>query len=137
MSCRSTLATLGLVALTCVGVAAQAQTPEEKTFNLTRKAVADTTVSQEADTETTRYVPRLSPGKLECSVTLGYVDLGATLISHPERLIYKRNDEYTYYGDVELVGEQAFNPILRLGYVLKPWLTVDGLGGFSVSEYSA
>ncbi len=136
MSCRSTLLTLGLVALTGLGVTAQAQTSAERTFNLKRKAIADTTASQEVQKEKTRYVPRLSPGQLECSLTLGYVDLGATLISHPERLIYKRSDEYTYYGDVELVGEQAFNPILRIGYVLKPWLAIEGLGGFSVSEYS-
>jgi len=137
MSCRSTLVSFALVALACPAALAQTEAPAERAFNLKRTSAADTVQAAAEAEAKPAFVPRLVPGSIECSITLGYLDLASTMVSYPGRIIYKRTNEHTYYGDVVLQGESAFNPVLRLGYVLKPWLTVEGVGGISVSEYSS
>ncbi len=136
MSWRTILASLGLLALGVSAATAQTAAPQQKTFNLKRVTVADTSRAESAPVEE-RYVPRVEAGRLEGSITLGYLDLATTLVSYPDRMIYKRTDEYTFYGDVELQGESAFNPMLRLGYTLTPWFALEGVGAISVSEYSS
>ncbi|MCK4776562.1 MAG: hypothetical protein KAT30_17320, partial [Candidatus Krumholzibacteria bacterium] len=42
-----------------------------------------------------------------------------------------------FWGDVNLVGESAFNPVLHLGYTLTSWFTIEGTFGISFSEYLA
>ncbi len=111
-----------------------AQAPE-KTFNLSHTEI-DTTRQQGAAEVAPHSEPQIVPGELEASLTLGYLNLNTTLLSHSQ-IIYKVTDERTYWGDVKLIGESAFNPILRLNYNLKPWFALEGRLNFSVSEYQA
>lgn len=132
MSHRTILAIVGLLAL--LAASATAQTPE-RSFNLKRAAIADTTARAAQEAQKPRYVPGLQAGRLEASLTLGYLDLNTPMVTYPERLIYKYSTDFTYYGDVVLQGESAFNPVLRLSYSLAPWFALEGTGGISVSEY--
>ena len=56
-----------------------------------------------------------------------------TLLQHPN-LIYKTDADAYYYGDVELKGSAAFNPILRLGYNLTPWFGLEMQGGATFAD---
>jgi len=108
---------------------------EELSFNL--KPGGKTAQEQAADeTEVYAYEPILAEKKIEGSVTLGFWNLGTTLISH-DSLIYKYTDERTYYGDVELSGESAFNPQLRLSFNLFTWFALEPFFDISVSEYQS
>lgn len=110
--------------------AAQAQ---ERTFNLSHTASDTATVKEEA---APRHEPQIRAGELEGGISLGYLDLSSTLLSR-DKILYKITDERIYWGDVTLVGESAFNPVLRLGYNLTPWFGLEGQFNFSVSEYQA
>lgn len=114
---------------------AQTATPT-KIFRLrhdTATAAEDLDVT---DAEADLWVPGLRPGTVELSMSLGFMNLGSTLLEH-EQMTYKYTTEATYWGDVKISGQTAFNPLLRIGYTWKPWLTIEGYGGLSISEYSA
>ncbi|MHB8080514.1 MAG: hypothetical protein ACYDIE_14825 [Candidatus Krumholzibacteriia bacterium] len=135
MSQRSLLAALAGLVLAC-GVA-NAQTPApEKTFNLKKPARADTT-AQVREAAKPAWKPALEPGRLEASISLGYLNLSTPLVSHANRLIYRYTAANYYFGDIVLKGSSAFNPVLRLGYDVKRWFTLEGVWGISVSEYKA
>ncbi|HPF35542.1 MAG TPA: hypothetical protein P5571_01970 [Candidatus Krumholzibacteria bacterium] len=108
---------------------------DEPTFNLDPSVGRDDLETAVQD-QAPAYQPILPRKKLEASVTLGYWDLANTLIKM-DQLIYKYTDEYTYYGDVEIQGESAFNPMIRLSYDLDTWMSVEGFFDLSVSEYFA
>ncbi len=112
-----------------------AQSETEETFNLSRVA-QDTTRQVEEQLEVPAYEPALEGGKLEITMTLGFLDLQTTLLAH-DQIIYKYVDEATYWGDVKLIGKSAFNPILRLGYNLSPWFGMEASFGLTTSEYSS
>ena len=104
---------------------------QEKSFNL-RSSQVDTTRAQEAP----RHEPQIRAGELEGGLSLGYMDLNTTLLTH-DQILYKITDERIYWGDVTLMGGSAFNPVLRLGYNFTPWFGLEGQFNFSVSEYEA
>ncbi len=140
MSSRTTFAALCLLLLTFATAGAQTPTAGggDRGFNLKHQK-ADTTTTAEKKKEVQRkvFAPHILPNRLEASLTLGFLDLNNNLIEYPGRMIYKRTTEYTYYGDVSLKGKSAFNPVLRVGYTLTPWLGVESVWGISVSEYSS
>lgn len=69
-------------------------------------------------------------------MSLGFMNLATTLLQH-DQMIYKYTTDSTYWGDVKITGQTAFNPVLRVGYTLKPWLSLESYGGLSISEYSS
>jgi len=139
MSQRSLLA--ALAALVLASGVATAQTPApEKTFSLKHAAKADSVAQageKAAEAAKPTWTPGLRQGALDASLSLGYLNLGTPLVTNAERMIYRYTTSNYYFGDVVLQGDSAFNPVLRLGYGLKRWLTVEGVGGISVSEYKA
>lgn len=137
MSQRSLLAALAVLVLTC-GVAT-AQTPApERTYNLKHVSAADTTAKAQArETAKPSWTPGLREGSLEASFSLGYLNLGVPLLSCSNRMIYRITTENLYFGDIVLQGDSAFNPVLRLGYGLRKWFSIEGVWGISVSEYRA
>ncbi len=115
---------------------AQTTPPAKKTFKLLRDsstAAADLDVE---DAEAEMWVPGLRAGTVEVGMSLGFMNLSGTLLEH-EQMIYKYTTESTYWGDVKISGQTAFNPLLRVGYTVNPWLTVESYGGVSFSEYSS
>ncbi|MBU2502806.1 MAG: hypothetical protein ABIK96_12675 [bacterium] len=120
-----------------IGLSALAQDdPQDRVFKLLRdSAAADAELDLE-DEELEAWQPGLDEGVLEFSFAMGVLGLSTTILEH-EQMIYKYTDEATYWGDVALEGQGAFNPALRLGYHLNSWLALEGLGGLSFSTYSS
>jgi len=110
------------------------QPTDEPTFNLRPQGDSMNLGGDDEDAE--EYKPNMPEKQLETTLTLGYWDLGTKLISH-ENIIYKYSEEYTYYGNVVLTGESAFNPQLRLNYQFSPWFAIEPFFDISVSEYSS
>ena len=115
---------------------AWAQDPgEEKSFNLKHDASALYRSDLDDEDEVAEvYVPGIYGGDLECSVTLGFMDLATSLLKG-EQLVYKFTDEATYWGDLDFQGESAFNPIVTLSYNLNPWFALEPHVSLSFSEY--
>lgn len=110
---------------------------QEPTFNLLHTSLAEQRRQrEEEEASKPHYYPIMEPKALEMSLTLGFWDLGKPLLGG-DMIIYKYTNENTYYGNVELVGESAFNPVLRLNYNFSSWFALEGVLGFSVSEYTA
>lgn len=127
---------LSAVAL-LIGLSALAQDdPQDRVFKLLRdSAAADAELDLE-DEELEAWQPGLDEGGLEVSFAMGVLGLSKTILEH-EQMIYKYTDEATYWGDVVLEGESAFNPALRLGYHFNPWLAVEGISALSFSKYTS
>jgi hypothetical protein len=129
-----------LFLLICVLVAsttlAVAET-EEKNFNLLHTTLEEQAAQrQEVQAEEIDYDPIVTERSLETTLTLGYWMIDKVLLQH-ENLIYKYTDENTYFGDVTIKGQSAFNPQLHLNYNLFPWFSLESVLGISVSEYLA
>ena len=153
MTSRSLLSSLVVVSLLVAGVALcqeqteepeeQAQAPEQeqaqeqdKTFNLVHdKGVTSDDEITEDDIELPSEY-RIKAGKIEVSMTIGFINLNQTLLQH-DSIIYKISQDNLFWGDVDMVGESAFNPVLRIGYTLTSWFTIEGTFGISFSEYLA
>ena len=136
MSTRSLTIVLLAALAGAAPVLAQDDIKTERVFNLKRTQI-DTTVARAGEqSREPAYQPRIQSGHLSAAITLGFLDLNQTLLEHPQ-LIYKVSSDLVYFGDVALIGESAFNPVLRLGYNLTSWLTLDTAFGISVSEYRA
>ncbi|MBU8870402.1 MAG: hypothetical protein KOO60_05985 [Gemmatimonadales bacterium] len=73
---------------------------------------------------------------LEFSFALGFLDLNTTLMAH-DQIVYKYTPEYTYWGDVVLTGQSAFAPVVRMGYSINKWLSLEGNASLSFSEYTS
>ncbi len=148
MSVKHFLVAICLVAVgACVltAPAAVAQTPAAestppapavKTFKLLHESPNAARNLGVDDAEAQKWVPGIRKGTLELSMSLGFMGLSNTLLQH-EQMIYKYTTEATYWGDVVIKGQSAFNPVMRLGYNVEPWLTVEGFGGMSISKYAA
>lgn len=107
----------------------------EKSFNLLHSK-PDTLTAEEKAEQAEAKISRLEAGRLETSLSLGFLGLETTLLAHPQ-IIYKFTNEETFWGDVELQGQSAFNPIVRMNYNLTHWFALESLFGFSVSDYEA
>jgi hypothetical protein len=126
-----------LLAFAAVGAGAQEPPTTEPTFNLRHTSVEEQQAAQIAEEiQQVEYEPIIDERTLEASVTLGLWVLDKTLLQH-DNIIYKYTKEDTYYGDVAIQGQSAFNPQLRLNYNLFPWFSLEPVFGFSVSEYTA
>ncbi len=148
MSVKHFLVVISLVAVGAGLVAAPAalaQTPAAadtppatpvKTYKLQHESPNAARNLDVEDVEGQKWVPGIRKGTKELSMSLGFMGLASTLLQH-EQMIYKYNTEATYWGDITVTGQRAFNPVLRLGYNVAPWLTVEGFGGLSISEYSS
>ncbi len=148
MSVKSTLVAVCILAvgaglLPVAPAFAQAPAPEgaqtaqpTKIFKLLHESAtaAQDLALEEAEAE--RWVPGLRAGTVELSLTLGFMNLSGVVLEH-EQMIYKYTTESTYWGDVKVNGQTAFNPQLHIGYNVKPWLTLEAIGGLAISEYSS
>ena len=108
----------------------------DKSFKLLRgsgHAGRDLEISEEEDEV---WIPGIQKGTIEVSFAMGVLGLNTTLLEH-DQIIYKYNDEATYWGDVKLNGANAFNPMLRMGYNFSTWLCVEAIGAFSFSDYTS
>ncbi|MBK7703454.1 MAG: hypothetical protein IPI34_11470 [bacterium] len=128
---------LCLLVFSAAGAAAQEPPSAEPTFNLRHTTVEEQQAAQVAEeVQQVEYEPIIDERTLEASVTLGFWLLDKTLLQH-DNIIYKYTDEDTYYGDVAIKGQSAFNPQVRLNYNLFPWFSLEPVFGISVSEYTA
>lgn len=147
MSPKSLFALL-LVALIVIGAPLAAQEPtreadqpeppqqeETKNFRLSRGTTsAEEELALQEEVEI--WEPRIEKGSVEVSFAFGFLGLSKTLWEH-QQIIYKYTTDATYWGDVQIKGESAFNPVFRLGYNLTDWFSLEGIGGLSISEYSS
>ena len=132
---KQSLALLFSIAVLLAAGTALAQEDAEESFNLIVGEEKTDDIAEEVLDEP-KYVPAIEKGQWNLALTLGYFNMTKTLLQH-ERLIYKATDEAFFYGDVELVNESAFNPILRVGYNLSTWLALELQGGVTFSDYQA
>lgn len=140
MPFKSLVALFTLVGLLiCSAVLAQdtdlETAPKEPTFKLLRDS-AQPLDGDDGDEEEEIWVPGIHAGTIEFSFSLGSLGLNSTLLKH-EQMIYKYNEEDTYWGDYEIKGQSAFQPVARLGYNVKPWLSIEAIGSFSFSDYTS
>jgi hypothetical protein len=123
--------------LFCAPAGAQdAQEKEaEPTFKLLRDSATAAAELELEEEEQARWEPAITGGSLEVSFFLGFLNLKHTVLAH-DQIIYKYTEEATFWGDINMSGETAFNPGLRLGYNLNKWFSVEGVTTISFSEYS-
>lgn len=147
MSLKS-LSFLTVMAVLCLSVAAVAQDQppappkeqpqqpaQEQVFRLQRDS-ATAASELEFDDEMQAWKPRIDQGTIEVSFALGFLNLNTTLLQ-ADQIIYNYTQEYTYFGDVEITGESAFNPVLRMGFNWSRWFALEGIGGMSFSDYTS
>ncbi|MDO9171241.1 MAG: hypothetical protein Q7W29_05340 [bacterium] len=121
----------------CADAGAQEQQVGEKSYNLRHSTLEEQQAAQAAEeVQQVDYEPIIDERTLETSLTLGFWMLDKTLLEH-DNIIYKYTSEDTYFGDVVIKGQSAFNPQLRLNYNLYPWFSLEPVFGVSVSEYTA
>ncbi len=125
---------LSLCALLLGAAAVSAQT-EEKTFDLLHGKEVEQEYQIEDDGPA--YEPILEEDRFEVSIALGYMGLAGQTLFQQDRIIYKYTDEFSYYGDVVIEGESAFNPTVSLNYNFSPWFAIEPTMGISFSEYVA
>jgi hypothetical protein len=107
----------------------------EKVFRLLR----DTSALEELDIEGEEveiWEPAIRGGTVEISFGFGFLDFNKTLWKH-DQIIYKFTTDATFWGDVAIKGESAFNPVLRLGYNLTDWFSLEGIGGVAITDYNS
>ncbi len=126
-----------LLAFAVADAGAQEQAAGERSYNLRHTSLEEQQAAEVAEEiQQVEYEPIINERTLEATVTLGFWVLDKTLLEH-DNIIYKYTDEDTYYGDVAIKGQSAFNPQLRLNYNLYPWFSLEPIFGVSVSEYTA
>jgi hypothetical protein len=97
---------------------------KEKTYKLQHPSSTLVKEKEEAEQQAAKaYIP-------------GFQDLNTTLLQG-NQLVYKYTDSDTYWGDIRLQGQSAFNPILSLDYTLNSWLAIEPHFSISFSEYNA
>ena len=74
--------------------------------------------------------------QIEVSFAFGFLDFNKVLWEH-DQIIYKFTTDATSWGDVKIQGESAFNPVLRLGYNLTKWISLEAVGGVAITEYTS
>ncbi|MEN8007637.1 MAG: hypothetical protein ABFS42_11515 [Candidatus Krumholzibacteriota bacterium] len=109
---------------------------QEKTFHLLRDSSSAADELDFEDEEAEVWEPRIEKGTIEVSFGFGFTDFNKVLWEH-DQIIYKYTKDATFWGDVAIKGESAFNPVLRLGYNLTNWFALEGIGGVAITEYSS
>lgn len=146
MSVKSYLAALCVLVAGTAGTTALAQAPAAapegapatrpaRIFKLQHES-ATAAQDLEVEDEAEKWTPAIRPGSIELSMSLGFMNLSGVLLEH-EQMIYRYTTDSTYWGDVSVKAQTAFNPVLRIGYTVKPWLALEGYAGLSFSEYKA
>lgn len=110
--------------------------PPQKTFDLLRDSSSATDELDIEDEELEVWVPEIRSGTIEVSFAFGFLDFNQVLWEH-DQIIYKYTTDATYWGDVAIKGESAFNPLLRLGYNLTNWISFEAIGGVAITEYTS
>ena len=145
MSQKSVSALIILLMITvCTPLLAQDSEPQDvpppettqKTFQLLRDSSSALEELDIEDEEMEVWVPGIRSGTIEVSFGFGFLDFNKVLWQH-DQIIYKYNTDATSWGDVDIKGESAFNPVLRLGYNLTNWLSLEGIGGVAITEYNS
>ncbi len=129
------LFSLAIILATTLSWAQDKGETQEKTFSL---IVGEDAVAEIAEEEVVevQYEPAIEAGSWDLSLTLGYFGMTETMLDH-QNLIYKATDEDFFYGSVKLVGDSAFNPILRIGYNLTSWFAIEAQVGATFAEYES
>ena len=128
------LVVLSILLSSAVAIAQDTET--DKSFQLLRGSTSAKDDLNLKDEEIQIWEPAIEGGTLEISFSLGMLGLGKTLLEH-KQVVYKYTDVATFWGDVEITGQSAFNPTARIGYNLNSWLALEGLGGVSFCEYTS
>jgi hypothetical protein len=148
MSPKSVSALIILVMITvCTPLFAQdaepqdappAEQPEEpaQTFQLLRDSASAVEELDIEEEELEIWEPGLERGTVEISFGFGFTDYNKVLWEH-DQIIYKYTTDATYWGDVNIQSESAFNPVLRLGYMLTDWFSLEGIAGASFAAYTS
>ena len=112
--------------------------PEEPqpTFQLLRDSSSALDELDIEDEEMEVWVPKIPTGRVEVSFAFGFLDFNKILWEH-DQIIYKYTTDATFWGDVKIKGESAFNPLLRLGYSLTDWIALEGIAGLAITEYNS
>ncbi len=122
----------------------QTPTPQEtapegqpqKSFQLLRDSSSAERELDFEDEEAELWVPGIRSGTIEVSFGFGFLDFNKVMWKH-DQIIYKYTTDATSWGDVQIKGESAFNPIFRLGYNLTQWFALEGIGGVAITEYNS
>ena len=104
---------LTILAMILFCAPAGAHDPHEKeaepTFQLLRDSATDAAELELEEEEQARWEPAITGGSLEVSFFLGFLNLKHTVLAH-DQIIYKYTEEATFWGDINMSGETAFNP---------------------------
>lgn len=115
-------------------------TPAEETtlqeFKLLRDSSSAMSDLDIEDEEIEVWDPAITGGTIEVSFAFGFLDFNKVLWEH-DQIIYKYTTDATYWGDVKIKSESAFNPVLRIGYNLSKWISLEAIGGLAISEYNS
>ncbi len=128
-----------LVAGLCifVGSFAMAQdSPSPRVFHLLRDNELAKRNLEKENAKAEKWDPSLQKGRIDLSLSLGMLDLNKPIFEE-KQIIYKYDDQATYWGDVNIQGAAAFNPVLRMGYSLQRWFVVEAIGGLSFADYTS
>lgn len=126
-----------LMAVTVICLPSWAQDTEtEPNFRLLRDSASAASELELEDDADAFWEPAIEGGSIEVTLLLGFMGLKQTILAH-DQIIYKYNEEATYWGDMEIEGESAFCPSLRVGYNLNKWFSIEGVGQVSFSEYTS
>lgn len=109
------------------------ESAEDRVFNLVIGERPADAVTQEID-DVSVWQAAVENGRWDLTLTLGYMIMEKTLLQF-DRIIYKATNENFFYGDVELMSQSAFNPVLRLGYQATTWLAFEAQAGVVFSQY--
>ncbi len=112
------------------------EAPQPHVFKLLRDDVLAKKDLDKEQAAANAWKPRLEGKNIELSFSLGMLDLNKTILEQ-DQVIYKYTDEASFWGNVNIKGSAAFNPVLRLGYSIKRWLTIEGIGGLSFADYTS
>jgi hypothetical protein len=108
----------------------------QPTFKLLRDSSSAVDELDIEDEEMEVWVPRIEGGTVDISFAFGFLDFNKILWEH-DQIIYKYTTDATFWGDVKIKGESAFNPVLRLGYTLTDWISLEAIGGLAIAEYNS
>lgn len=122
--------------LVCLPVLAQDSAKEEETFRLLRGAGSAESELELEDEAEEIWMPAIESGNIEVAFSLGFLNMNKRILGH-DQIIYKYNQEATFWGDMEIDGKTAFNPSLRVGYNLTPWISLEAVGGLFFADYTS
>jgi hypothetical protein len=108
----------------------------QKNFQLLRDSSSAVEELDIEDEELDIWEPGIQRGTIEFSFGFGFVDFNKILWQH-DQIIYKYTNDATFWGDVNIKSESAFNPVLRLGYNLTDWISLEAIGGVAIAEYNS